>query len=695
MSQSLDDIMAAARDARRERRFDDALGLFEQAMAMAPGRLQPQLEHTGTLTQSGRIDAAIAAVTAILEAAPTNHSAHMEAGWAKAAKGQHAAALAHFETAAPHLRDPLRALVAISQQARLAGNLARAIEAARSATERDPGFAPAWMALAQAAAAAGDRRTEGAALRSAADHDPGNAAPLLALTQAALAAQDHAAAQRLLDEAQARDPQARGIAVLRGYLLLATDTPEAAAESFRHAIATDPASMSAVTGLVQCQLRLHQVAEAAATLDAAEARFGRHVDLLGACAAVLRAQARPDAARDLLRGSLVAEDPGRFGRWEAWCRLELQFGTPAERAVALDAAAPATPAQQATLHRLSALSAESDYNAAAAEAAHGALLGLLPEDSGALDGLARIAAMRMDHDGARAWLARQARAEAPLRASQGRSRNPSQTETGQIALEFRLDRVGSAALRDILPLPPAARILPLLMLVREQPDSTAAALALLIALRQSGALDASPPPGPDAIPARLLWLRPRGPAPCEAAADTWQAANPGLERVELDLIGGAALVEAQFGALGRQAWRRAAPGVVRADLARLCWLAAVGGWSVPPGARALAPLGTTEGAGAGFFATLGAWGAPDTTLLGAVAGQAVVVRAASLVVTALARGDEEHPWLLSGPGLLARATASAIAEAPAIVRRLCLARAPAAHRVMARDPAEAAALRRF
>ncbi|BDG71552.1 tetratricopeptide repeat protein [Roseomonas fluvialis] len=683
MTVDIPGMLAAARAARRNREFDAAVTLFDRILEQQPGNMQARLERIGTLTQSGQADSALPLIAAVLAEHPNNHHAHLEAAWAKSARGRPAEALAHFDIALPKLREPHRILVPMANQARAAGQHARALDLARAATEHDPAAIPAWNALAAAAKAAGDADTEHQALRQVASLDATAAAPLVALAQAARARDDLVAAHDLLDQAEARDPAAPAISLLRGWLWFAERVTDQAADCFTEALQRDPGLANAASGLAQCHLRDGAPDAAAAVLDAAEARLGPRPDFIGPRAQLLRARGEVAAALALLREAALAQSPVQHGRWEAWARLALVLGDSAERAACLAAAPEASPAERHARLMFAARSAEAELDFAAADEAFAAALAIDAADSAALDGRARIAALNLDDVAARGFLAAQAQAEAALRRRQGRSLNPSQTDTGQIALEFRLDQPGAAALRDLLPLAPTARILPLIDRVRRLPDSTATALWLLLSLVQSGAL-ARPRAQGSAVPARLLLVVPRG-APGEADAQAWQRANPGVDVVAMDREAGAAFIDARLGQAGRRAWARAWEGSVRADLLRLAWIATVGGWTVAPGARPAAPIATLAAGGADLVATPGLWGAPQPLLFGAAAGHPVARRAVDRLIEALARGDEEHPWLRSGPGFLARALAGALAEAPGLAEAIHLAPGHAVQAVVQHD----------
>jgi tetratricopeptide (TPR) repeat protein len=655
MKESAQTLLAVAREARHQGRFSDSVAAYDAVLSEEPGSLAARIERAAALSQGQRLDEAAEAIARVLADVPDHPGANMEAGFIARAQGRHDDEFRHFETAAA-AAEPARALIQLVQAALTLGRLPRALDAARAAAGHEPGLAAAWIACAQVHRASGDAAAEQDALRHAMQADPGDPAPAMELANAALRAGDARAALGFLNEAESRSPRPPLLDVVRGHAALAAGDMDLALDAFRQGVARNPMVVGATTGLIHGLLRHNDHAGAEAALDQATATFGDHPELCAQRAALLQAQGRLAEARDVLRALHAAATAGRFARWQGWMHVELQIGTSEDQAACIRAAQPATPAEHAAVARAEGQAAEARFDFTEAQRAYRHALGLAAEDAVALDGMARLAALHMRHGEALDWLKRQAMAEAGQRAREDRSRNPSQTTAGQVAIEFRLDREGSAVLRDILPLPPADRVAPLMEAVRVLPESTAMALWLLISLRQAGRLEAVPE-GPPAIPPRLLWLRPRDAAAGEAWLARWRALNPGVAVTEMDGRGAAAFMEERFGAAGRLAWRRPPEAEVRSTLVRLAWLATEGGWSVAPGGVAVGALPMRGAGGAGFWAAQEAWGAPGTGLLGAAPGNAVAVRAAGLAVEALARGDMEHPWLRCGPGLVGRAVA--------------------------------------
>ena len=660
MTDSISALLAEAREARLQGRFDEAVTTFETALARDPGNLAARIGRAAALSQGQRLDEAAAAIDGVLADCPDDPDAHFEAGFIARAQRRHEDELRHFDRAAAKAAHPIPALLQLVEAAYLAGRPSLALDAARRATGHGPDVAAAWIAEARAAQVVGDAETRLAALRRAAALDPGNPAPLLELAQAALDAGDGAAALALIEAAAALPSHPPELELLRGHALLALGQEERATDAFRLAVAANPAAFGAAAGLIHCLLHRRDYVAAEQAIAQARERFGLPPDLATQWAAQLHGQGRLVEARDALRGAYEAAPEGRFGHWETWFDFELQIGSDDSRAACLRAARPVTNAEAVAVLRAEAQAAEAVYDWAAARDAFGRVVAVAPDDGIALDALARIEALHLNHEEALGWLRRQADAE--RRADEQRPRNPSQTTTGQVALEFRLDQAGSDRLRPILSLPPEERIGPLLEAARALPDSTAIALWLLISLRQAGRFERPPPATVDrrAIPSRLLWLPLQDATADAARMESWQALNPGIEVVRMDGRAGLAYLTERHGAEGRTAWLRTPEAEVRMDLLRLTWLAEGGGWSVAPGMQAAAPLARLGAGATGFVAAQERWGAPGNALLGAAIGDPVAAGAAALMLAAISRGDMDHPWLRSGPGLLARAIASTV-----------------------------------
>jgi tetratricopeptide (TPR) repeat protein len=646
-------LLAAARQARAAGRHAEAAALARQAIGLAPRNPGAHAELAAALRLAGDAGDAAAAAAEALALDPANPLALSETARLALARGDRDEAYARFEQAAAAQPDNPQALLDLAAAAHHAQDYARARDAAARAAQRAPGSVAAWMALGWAERALGQAGAAQEAFRRAARLRPAAAAPFLALVGLAIDARDPAAARAALDEAPPELRQTAAYSLAEGRLAQLLGRSEQAAACFAEAVAREPANTNARIALVNAAVW-------AGRLDLAEATLAELAALPGAPeaplprAALLRRRGRLREALALLQRSQQGGDRSFAVGLEA-ARLTLSLHGPE---AALNAPVAKSPAEEAALARLRGAAAEAAFDIAAAADHYGRAVALAPADTAALDARARTAVLLLDESGAAAALRRKADAEAALRRARGWAHAPSQSLTGQIALEFRLDRTGSRAIAGVLALPPAERIAPLTRLVAEAPGSTAAALWLLISLRQAGLLEA-PPPAECPIPRRLLWTGGRGSEPLR---DAWAVAEPSLAVTAFASTREAATFLAErHGDAGVAAWRRAADDVVRAELLRICWLAEGGGWAPAGDTLPVAPLASLGAGGAGFVAGQGLWGAPMPALLGAAPDNPVIRRAAASLVTALARGDREHPWLRCGPGFLARAIAGTLA----------------------------------
>jgi tetratricopeptide (TPR) repeat protein len=647
---SVPELIAAARSARRDGDLPRAERLLRAATARAPRNAHARAELAGVLRLLGTLDGASSEAAAALALDPRHGPALLEAGRIAQARGELPTALARFRDAAAAMPGRAAPMLDLATAARAVGDVDAWRDAAREATRHAPDTPRAWLLLGHAERQRGDAAAARDAFRQAAALAPEDAAPQLALASLAIAGRDAADAAAALAAAATIAPDSAALAVARGQLAMLLARPQEALGWFEDAAARDAAPLPTRLGLVQA-------ATAAGRLDIAEAAIEELAarpdapDLTLARAGLLRRRGRLSDALALLRANPSAALPVLAER----LRLELALGGPAAAQPLLDALPPTAGATPA---RLRGSVAEADLRFEDAAEAYGTALRHDPADTAALDARARVAVLLLDEAAAANALHRQAEAETSLRRAHGRPHAPSQTLTGQVALEFRLDREATRRLRDLLPLPPAARIAPLGALLAEAPESTAAALWFLVSLRQAGLFDALPP-GDCPIPPRLLWVG----TPAEDRLGAAWATLPGMAATFLPAGRDArAFVAERFGPLADAAWRRADDETVRADLVRICWLASEGGWSPAPDTLPVAPPWTVPSGGAGLVAAQGPWGAPAMALLGAAPGHPVMRRAAETLIEALARGDAEHRWLRSGPGFLARALATALAR---------------------------------
>ena len=296
-----------------------------------------------------------------------------------------------------------------------------------------------------------------------------------------------------------------------------------------------------------------------------------------------------------------------------------------------------------------------------------------PNDGAAHVFLARLRLLTLDLAECRKHLAALARLDASRKLLQGRSSNPSQSHLGQLLDEFALDaeglaRIASASRRS------ARRAHPALARARAGCARIhAGAIALLIALRQAQAFaagarqGASTSPIPNTI--AQYWNTADVPDDVVRLRATWQEHNPDFTCRLFDDTAARAFLECDYGPEVLDAYDRAREPAKKADLFRLAYLFAEGGYYVDADDRCGAPLATVVPPHAKLALFQEEYGTVGNNFIGVVPEHPVLAMALDLAVEAIVRDDRDNVWLSTGPGLLTRALARTIAQSSLNWRR--------------------------
>jgi len=437
-----------------------------------------------------------------------------------------------------------------------------------------------------------------------------------------------------------------------------------AVDLFRAALARNPSSADALLGLPAVLAATGAFDEAAAATDQAEAILGPGARIALLRATALRRRGHWPEALAVARAACIGEEPPLNLIIER-TRLELMLAGPAAATAALDTARPNTPKDRCDilLHRALILEEGWDYDAAAALFREGAAL--VPRHAELRLNAARNALIRLDAEGAREHLGATMEVRAAPRRQAGRSSNISQTHAGQILDEISLDPPFLAELQAIRRLPPADRIAPLGQAIRDNPDSTAAAMQLLLAHRAAGPLDQPAPVANTAIPFRIcqFWTEADPPPDVLALMATWARHHPGAAITRFDDATARAYLQARFAPVVTQAFDSAREPAMRADLFRLAWLYAEGGIYADADDRchgSLAPL-LRPGLALAFY--LEPWATIGNNFMAAAPRQPLLADALGRAATAVLRGDRDLVWLSTGPGMMSRCLAAAMVAA--------------------------------
>ncbi len=645
-----------------------ALDAFTAAAACAPDDPWPHFYVGHALRRLGRAADAERAYRRALAADPGHYPATLALGGLARGRGDRDAAAALFEQASRLNPAAPDAWLELVRHHRDRGDTNQALALATDLLARTPGHPEAGLALAQlqrqagqavaahatlhAVVAAAPRHVEARIELALLDLQLGRPEPATALLQAvADDAPDPCRALELLAElARTRGDFASALGLLQ------------------RAIAARPDNAWPRVYLGQTFAEQGQLPQALAALDAADAVFPPADPSRAVVAAkrieLLRRAGHWQAALELSRHTRAAW-PADFPVWVQGFLIELLAGGSVGIAACLAAAPAAGAADQARLAQCRGQAAEAAWQLDAAAGHYAQALATTPDDPWVHMDMARAQMLRLDPVAARAHLRIMAQLQAGTARLAGRSPNVSQTHYGQILDEYELEPDGLAALLALRDRAPAERIPPLLGLLRQSPGFTPAAVALLVALRQSGRLA-----GPAAlatsaaIPRRIAqyWDALRPPADVAAIMHSWAALHPDHTLHRFDHVAAEAFLGARFAPDVLAAYRTARQPAQKADLFRLAWLFAEGGWYVDADDRCLAPLPGLAPDSAGLVAYQEDLGTLANDVLGAVPQHPVIGRALDLAVAAVTGHDEDLIWLATGPGLLTRAFATTLAD---------------------------------
>jgi tetratricopeptide (TPR) repeat protein len=269
-------------------------------------------------------------------------------------------------------------------------------------------------------------------------------------------------------------------------------------------------------------------------LDQAETRIGLSPAISAKRCELLRASGDWSAALEAARRS-TALFPHHFWLWRARVEIERRVGD-AEAVERLLHSPPVVTVQdRSQLDFLLGQIAAERWQLQEAIAHFGDALERNPNHAGAAWNLAQLSLLTLDPPRAREYLRWYLSIEASGRIAKGLSHHESQTQIGQLLDEYELE---SAALSEMVAIrgwPAADRISPLRSVAARFPDYTAAAVTVLIALRQAGRLSSPADRCTDTvsspIPPRIaqFWDAADVPADVSALIASWQAQHPEWE----------------------------------------------------------------------------------------------------------------------------------------------------------------------
>jgi tetratricopeptide (TPR) repeat protein len=651
--------------ARKRGDREAAMAIFQTVVALAPAEPGPRIELAAELRELGQMEAAEEQYRRVIGLAPGNVRAPIGLGQCARKRGDRHAAMAWFQLASE--ASPLEAAprLEIAVEHRDAGDPDAAIKTARGVLAEDPGNLPALMSTGISERYAGRHEAAFAAFSEAHRASPTQAAPLVEMAMEQRMMGRQAACDELLARALRCD--STNVAVinrLAEQAMLASDFV-AAAEIYERAILAQPGELTFHLGAAEAWARQGRMADALAALTALREARGPMPAIDAKRANLLRQSGDYAGALCVAREATVLA-PHAFECWVVRFSLEMLVGSDAEVELCLSKIRPSTLHQRATLAHLRGLFAEAQWRYDDAIRCYDMAAAMNPSDDGVQHSLVRSRILTFDLAGAKGHLRRLCARTAYVTKLQKKSSNMSQSLYGQLLEEFCLDHFLAGSLAATQKIPSSLRIAALRQEVLGNPDSTAAAIGLMIALRQSGAF-ARPvdhPSDPEGrIPRRIMqfWDSENLPEDVARLMTSWADRNPDYACHVFHDETARAYLKRRHPAAVLAAYRRAQEAAQKSDIFRLAWLAAEGGVYADADDRASRPLGSCIPGHAELVLYQEDVASIGNNFIAAQAGHPVVTLALTWAVEAINRGDTDNVWLSTGPALLTRALATHLA----------------------------------
>ncbi len=639
-----------------------ALDCFEAAARLAPDDMWRWLDVAEELRALDRIEDAKAALAQAEKISPGFWAVELGFGYCARAQADRVVARRHFEAASRLAPMELAPRLGLVEELRDSGALDEARRGARALLAEHPGHMPVLLSLAYTERLASLHEEAAKWFAGALALEPENPTLL-----AELARQEYRLGRQLesnehLIRALALAPDHVDATVqLASQALTVGDTAQAF-EIYSAAAEHNPAELAFRFGMLDTLAWQGRIQDALSGLQALEMEHGVTPQLQSWRITLLRRTGQMNEALRAARAATTgaAAGPPGFWLWVERFQTELLAGSDAMLQKCLFGIPVAAGPLRAVRRRCVGALAESLWQMDSALAHYEAAAALDPNDTTLQEALARAHLMRFDLPAARAHLSRQYGLMAAERRLRGESLNISQSLLGQMIDEYALDENMAESLAGLSARPALERLGPVAALVREAPDNTAPAASLLLALRQAEMLDFIPQQeGATPIPRiiNVFWDKQEAPADIEALMQSWRDRNPAYEWRRFDEIRARDYLASKFAGPVIQAYQSVQEVSQKADIFRLALLVAEGGVYVDADDRCLRPLDTLLPSGASLVLAQEEFGCAANHFLAASPGHPVLQAALRAVVAGVNRGDNEFPWLCSGPGLLTRALA--------------------------------------
>ncbi len=324
------DPVAAGIKALDEKRYADAVGLFEKAAAAEPKDYAAHFHLALANSLLNKDDAAIAEYKKTLELKPGLYQAELNLGMVLLRQKHAEEAAGHLEAAAKQKPDQFRPSLYTGEAALQAGNAVTAEEYFKKAAELDAKSAAAESGLAHAIAK--QNRLDDAAphFRKAAELDPQYRDSLLELGSLYEAQKRTAAAIEIYQQF----PDNPGVKERMGELLLESGKTAAAIQDLEEAVKKAPTAANRFALATAYQME-KQPEKAEPLLAAALKDEPGNIDLHAAYGRSLRDQKKyPPAEQEFAR--VVQARPASLEAWGDWSAMLILLNQDPQALAALD-----------------------------------------------------------------------------------------------------------------------------------------------------------------------------------------------------------------------------------------------------------------------------------------------------------------------------------------------------------------------
>ncbi len=655
--------IAYANGIRHKASASEIIDLIEKAVAVEPGNLHARLALAGEYLKSWRLDEADALYDAALAEKPGDSSALAGKGQVARRRGQCDVALERLEAAAADPAASEWTIVELSRELLDAGRLDAAQQVLRAALARNPQKPIFHLQLGHNARASGDRAEARTAYMRAAEVEGGQDQARIELAVEEFHEGRLEPAFLLLDAVLQKNPKHAQALTTLANIAQQLDDVHGAIALRRKALGIDPGNLWSRAQLIQALAKVGKSREADEELARCEISFGPLPEFVVVKARILTDRGDHAAARALLEHA-AARFPNRFELHFLRVMSLISCGAFDEARRAADGAPAYGAREKARLCLLRGQVAAAEWRLESAYSFFAEALQAEPIDPWTNDCAARVALLRGDVETARSHLETSVRNNPVHRSQQRGGWKSSQTHIGQLLDEYRMDPWVLDRLRKCMGAGDCVEALAKLVL--EAPDSTPAAISLLIAMRRKG-LFSRPQPGqggPSRIPAKITQFWDEDiPKDVEALCDGWRATHPDFEYTRFSKAD-ARLYLREMGPPGAlAAFDRAAEPAMKADIFRLALLYREGGFYIDADDRCLAPISTIDPGDRDLILYQEDFGTAANNFIGVIPRHPAIGLALQSAVEAINRGDSDVVWLATGPGLLTRCVAFYLAEA--------------------------------